>query len=116
MMTDSAAVERIRVKYERLQPLMTERVRRHWAACEALALGWGGSSAVAAATALSRTTIWTGILEVQEQHRLAEAEVQPHRIRVAGGGRPPPTEEDPSLIRDLEALGEPTTRRDPQSP
>lgn len=115
-MIDATAVEAIRVKYQRLQPLMNERLRRHWAACEALALGWGGSSAVATATELSRTTIWTGILEVQQQHRLSEAEVQPHRIRVAGGGRPTLTEEDPALIRALEALVEPTTRGDPQSP
>ncbi|SRR6266404_516452 len=116
MMIDSAAVETIRVKYERLQPLMTERMRRHWAACEALALGWGGSSAVATATGLSRTTIWTGVLEVQEQHRLSEAEIQPHRIRAPGGGRPARQEEDATLIRDLEGLVAPTTRGDPMSP
>jgi hypothetical protein len=116
MMIESTAVETIRVKYQRLQPLLNERLRRHWAACEALALGWGGSSAVATATELSRTTIWAGILEVQKQHHLSEAEIQPHRIRVAGGGRPALTEEDPTLIRDLEALVEPTTRGDPQSP
>jgi hypothetical protein len=116
MMIDSAAVETIRVKYERLQPLMTERIRRHWAACEALALGRGGSSAVATATGLSRTTIWTGVLEVQKQHHLSDAEIQPHRIRAAGGGRPARQEEDPTLIRDLESLVAPTTRGDPMSP
>jgi Rhodopirellula transposase DDE domain len=116
MMIDSAAVETIRVKYERLRPLMTERMRRHWAACEALALGWGGSSAVATATGLSRTTIWTGVLEVQEQHGLSAAEIQPHRIRAPGGGRAARQEEDATLIRDLESLVAPTTRGDPMSP
>ena len=115
-MVELAAVEAIRVKFQRLRPLMNERLRRHWAACEALALGWGGSSAVATATELSRTTIWAGILEVQAEHCLSEAEIQPHRIREAGGGRPARTEEDPTLIRDLEALVEPTSRGDPQSP
>jgi hypothetical protein len=115
-MIDSTAVETIRMKYQRLQPLLNERLRRQWAACEALALGWGGSVAVATATGLSRTTSWAGILEVQEHHRLSEAELQPHRIRTDGAGRPARTEEDPTLVRDLEALVEPTTRGHPMSP
>jgi hypothetical protein len=115
-MMDPTAVEAIRVKYQRLQPLMHERMRRQWAACEALAMGWGGSSAVAAATGLSRTTIWAGIVEVQQQHHLSEEEIQPHRIRAPGGGRPGVTENDPALQEDLEALVEPSTRGDPMSP
>ena len=65
-MIDSAAVETLRVKYQRMQPLLNERLRRQWAACEALALGRGGSAIVATATGLSRTTIWAGIVEVQQ--------------------------------------------------
>ncbi|HEV3256448.1 MAG TPA: ISAzo13 family transposase [Gemmataceae bacterium] len=115
-MVDAPAVESLRVKYERLRPLLNERLRRQWAAAEALALGWGGSSAVADATGLSRTTIWAGILEVQQQHRLSEEELQPHRIRAPGAGRPAREDEDATLRRDLEALVEPTTRGDPMSP
>jgi hypothetical protein len=115
-MIDSTAVETIRVKYQRLQPLLNERLRRQWAACEALSLGRGGSVAVAKATGLSRTTIWSGILEVQQQHLLSEAELQPHRLRVPGGGRPTRSDEQPTLVRDLEALVEPTTRGHPMSP
>jgi hypothetical protein len=115
-MIDSTAVETIRVKYQRLQSLLTERLRRRWAACEALALGRGGSAAVATATGLSRTTIWAGILEVQQQQCLSEAELQPHRVRVPGGGRPTRSEEEPTLVHDLEALVEPTTRGHPMSP
>ena len=113
-MIDSTAVETLRIKYQRMQPLLNERLRRQWAACEALALGRGGSVIVATATGLSRTTIWTGILEVQQQQQLSEAELQPHRQRVPGGGRPTRTEEEPTLVRDLEALVEPTTRGHPR--
>jgi hypothetical protein len=115
-MVDAPAVESLRVKYERLRPLLNERLRRQWAAAEALALGWGGSSAVADATGLSRTTIWAGILELQQQHRLSEEELQPHRIRAPGAGRPAREDEDATLRRELEALVEPTTRGDPMSP
>ena len=53
-------MEAVRSKYQLLQPLMTERLRRQWAACEAESLGRGGVSLVARATGLSRTTIWAG--------------------------------------------------------
>ena len=53
-------MEAVRSKYQLLQPLMTERLRRQLAACEAESLGRGGVSLVARATGLSRTTIWAG--------------------------------------------------------
>ena len=49
--------EAVQKKYELLRPLMTERLRRQWAACEAQALGRGGMTLVAQATGLSRTTL-----------------------------------------------------------
>ena len=53
-------MEAVRTKYHQLHPLMTERLRRQWAACEAESLGRSGPSIVAEATGLSRTTIWSG--------------------------------------------------------
>jgi transposase len=116
-MPDSDTVQLIRSKFEALRPQMTERLRRHWAAAEATALGRGGITAVAAATGMSRTTITRGIREL----RAAEAsggdtDVPPGRSRRRGGGRRPLTQTDPTLLADLEALVEPSTRGDPQSP
>ena len=54
MMSHAAAVVGIRMKYEALSAAMDERLRRHWAATEAQALGYGGITAVAAATAAVR--------------------------------------------------------------
>ena len=59
-MDKALTVEAVRTKYHQLHPLMTERLRRQWAACEAESLGRGGPSIVAEATGLSRTTIWSG--------------------------------------------------------
>jgi CRISPR-associated exonuclease Cas4 len=59
-MSDTTIMEAVRSKSQLLQPLMTERLRRQWAACEAESLGRGGVSLVARATGLSRTTIWAG--------------------------------------------------------
>jgi hypothetical protein len=41
---------------------------------------------------------------------------QPTATRRAGGGRKPVTQKDPTLLADLLALVEPTTRGDPESP
>jgi Rhodopirellula transposase DDE domain len=120
-MGESAIVETVRTKYELLRPLLNERIRRQWAACEALSLKRGGVTLVAEATGLSRTTISTGMRELRERANLSMedeiSEWEPvERIRRPGGGRHSLKENDPSVVRDLEALIEPTTRGDPQSP
>ena len=120
-MEEPAPLDTVRTKFELLRPLMDERMRRQWAASEALSLRRGGVTVVARATGLSRTTIGVGMRELRERTNLGiEDEVTvsdvPKRIRRPGGGRHPLNANDPTLVRDLEALIEPTTRGDPQSP
>lgn len=107
-------IERIRRKYRVLRPEMDERMRRQWAAAEARELGWGGVTAVSIATGLSRTTITAGLaeLDLPPERRASEAQ----RVRRPGGGRKPLAQTDPGLLTALEALIEPVTRGDPQSP
>src|SRR3954452_21755879 len=107
-MSTSDRIEVIRHKYELLRPLMTERMRRQWAACEAMSYPRGGFALVAQATGLSRTTLWAGKQEVQQQGRLPPEDVHPERIRRAGGGRHPVEVDDPSLRQDLAVLLEDT--------
>jgi transposase len=111
-MPDARIVEWIRGKFQALGPELDERARRRWAATEALSLGWGGASAVAAATGLSRNTIRSGVRELQS----AAVETGPRRIRRPGSGRKRLTERIPQLQKALEALVEPATRGDPRSP
>jgi len=106
-------VDLIKQKFETLCSIMDERMRRLWAAAEAQALGRGGITAVAAATGLSRTTITQGL---REQQGRTEAERSPGQMRRPGGGRKAVTERDTTLLRDVEALVDPLTRGDPQSP
>ena len=111
---DAQVIKRIRRKYQLLAPEMDERMRRQWAATEARELGWGGVTAVARATGLSRPTIAAGLRELDLSHdvRLAES----LRTRRPGGGRKPLTETDPQLRKALDALIDPVTRGDPMSP
>jgi len=120
-MDESAILDTVRTKYELLRPLMDERMRRQWAATEALTLKRGGVTAVAKATGLSRTTIGEGMRELRERANLGIEDESyiwepPTGVRRPGGGRHSLKADDPTLVRDLEALIEPTTRGDPQSP
>jgi hypothetical protein len=102
-------------KFETLRPVLNELARRRWAATEALAFGRGGISAVARATGLSRTTIRIGMQEIR--HGASDAVIPERtRRRRPGAGRKRRVAQDPTLLRDLEMLVEPTTRGDPQSP
>ena len=113
-MQDAQSIPQIRRKYRALALEMDERARRQWAAAEARELGWGGVTAVAQATRLSRTTITVGLreLDLPAGQRATEG----MRVRRPGGGRKALTETDPGLLAALEALIEPTTCGDPESP
>ena len=95
---------------------MDERLRRNWAAAEALELRWGGLSAVAEATGLSLTTIRRGVRELQAPARVPPSPSSRRRIRQPGGGRKALATRDPALVSDLERLVDPVTRGDPESP
>lgn len=105
-------VEIIRAKFSSLKPVMDERVTRLWAGAEAIAIGEGGIALVEKATGMSRTTIRAGRDELL-------AGVDPGdvvKVRRPGGGRPSIEETCPEIIPALEALVDPVTRGDPESP
>lgn len=95
--------------------MMDERMRRQWAAAEALEIGWGGVSAVAQATGLARNTVIAGTREL-EYRKAHPEEATRMTIRQSGGGRKSLLQNDPQLQRALEALIEPMTRGHPESP
>lgn len=115
-MLHEATIESIRTKFALLKPLMTERMCRQWAACEAQSLGRGGVSWVAQATGMSRTTITTGQKELQRRGDSPAEQLDPQRVRAPGAGRPSLTDSDPALAEDLQRLVDSTARGDPQSP
>jgi hypothetical protein len=114
-MQDAAVVEGIRRKFQFLSPVLDERSRRQWAAAEALELGWGGTSAVSHATGMARDTIRLGVLEAFERMTDPERPIAP-RLRRRGGGRKRLIDHDPNLLAALDALVEPLSRGDPESP
>src|SRR5438270_13220557 len=87
-MNPDVTLEAVRRKFDRLRPLMNERMRRHWAACEARTLRRGGVALVAQATGLSRTTLWAGLRELRHPEDVPDADLPLARSRHAGAGRP----------------------------
>ena len=114
-MHDAKVAGGIRIKFNALRRVMDERVRRQWAATEAVALARGGISVVARATGMSRNTIRAGIRELDPRRMSASSPVA-GRVRRCGGGRKPLTTTDPTLTGKLEELVAPQTRGDPMSP
>jgi hypothetical protein len=102
-------VNPIREQFSAVAPFLDERGRRLVAAAEAFAAGYGRIAAVAAATGMAPSTIGRGLKE------LAQDEPS-ERVRRPGAGRKPTICKDPTLLSDLEALVEPTTRGDPETP
>ena len=92
--------------------VLGERIARLWAGAEAEALGEGGIAIVEKATGMSRTTLRAGRDELR-------AGVDPSdvvKVRRAGGGRPSIEQTRPEIVPALEALVDPVTRGDPESP
>jgi hypothetical protein len=113
------AMETISQKFATLEPVMDERMRRLWAAAEAISLGHGGITLVARGTGLARATIGRGCRELRAGAGTPEAfppPAPPGRVRRKGGGRKPLTAHDPDLVTALEALVDPLARGDPESP
>ena len=110
-------VDKIRWKFEVLQPLMDERMTRLWAAAEAEALGRGGAVAVTKATGIRAKRILAGKAELAFLRENPPTEVpQKQRIRRPWGGRKRLEEKNPALAKALDVLIDPVTRGDPESP
>jgi Rhodopirellula transposase DDE domain len=107
----AVAVESLARRYEALRPHLSERQRRLWLGAEARELGAGGAAVVASAVGVAADTVRRGRSE------LDDAQPPPvGRSRRPGGGRKRAEAHDPGLVAALEALVDPDTRGDPQSP
>jgi Rhodopirellula transposase DDE domain len=100
----------VRRRYDLIAPYLNEQTRRAWAAAEALTLGRGGKAIVAKAIGISRTTLAKAKPEVLSPPAV------PGRQRRPGGGRKFLAETDEGLLNAVDALIDPRTRGDPESP
>jgi hypothetical protein len=106
----------IQRRFQSLSPFLDERMRRLIAAAESEAIGYGGVSAVARATGVSRRAITEGIKELSRRKSARNYPPASSRVRRKGAGRKRTADKDPSLLEDLDRLVDPATRGDPESP
>ena len=102
----------IRTKFNKINHSLDERSRRLWAASEAISIGRGGITIVFKAIGLAKTTISRGIIEL-------ETDKTGHlkgKIRKIGAGRKRLENIHENLLDKIEALVDPETRGDPESP
>jgi hypothetical protein len=104
-------VAHLQARFARIEPFLDERGRRLFAGNEAIALGYGGVTAVAAATGIARSTIDRGIAELK-----TACNELGYRVRRPGAGRKRAVERQPGLVAALEALIEDAIRGDPEAP
>ena len=113
MQIDSPVGQRWKV----MRDALAERQRRLWVGIEAKVLGRGGIAAVAVATGVSRTTIAAGIQEIEAMVSSELAGTTPvlTGTRQAGAGRKRIETKDATLLPDLLARVDSSTRGDPES-
>ena len=106
----------IRERFQNLEWVFDERLRRLYAAAEAKVLGHGGITLVQKATGVARNSIKLGLKELLSQQRDGLAGDTPNRrLRRIGGRRKATVKDDKKLLAALENLVEPVTRGDPES-
>ena len=110
MVIAKSVIVALRVKFAAMLPHLDERQRRLYLACEADALGHGGTAVVARAAGVSLSTVARG------RREFAGGATVLGRVRRLGGGRKSAAEQDPGLVPALEALIEPKEIGDPVSP
>ena len=108
-------VQLVRKVFRLMAPALDEQSTRLLAGAFAIALGDGGVTTVTEATGIRHKRIVAGRRDLRE---LAKSRASPlrGRIRRPGAGRKPIEEQDPELLKAMDALIEPTTRGDPESP
>jgi len=103
----------IRERFELLSGVLDEMARRLLAAAEAITIGRGGIALVAKATGMAPRSIAFGMKELKGPDSDRKGS---KRLRKPGGGRKKHVATDETLTSDLQALIEPETRGDPESP
>ena len=102
--------DRLAARLADIRPHLDERQWRLLLGAEARAIGRGGVKLVAEAAGASADTVSRGAGEL-------ESGIEPDgRVRRKGAGRPAVEEADPGLVPALDALVDPESRGDPESP
>ena len=102
--------DRMSARLALIRAHLDERAWRLLLGAEAKVLGRGGITAVATVSGAHPDTVAQGVRELDYPGPI------PGRVRRPGAGRPPVSVTDPALLEGLDALVDPESRGDPESP
>ena len=115
MNSNDQDVSVIRQEFDEISFSSDERRIRLWCAAKSRTYnrtyGRGGVTTVHKATGVSRRRIHEGLKEIADPEKTDK-----NRIRRSGGGRKKITESQPDILKVSEALVDPDSRGDPESP
>jgi len=111
METDTA----LKVKYDKVLPLLNEKQKRMFLAAEAESMGRGGLFKVSKLSGISRVTLNIGMQEITMPSK-SESLASNERIRKKGGGRKKKTSVDSNIIKIVEDIVSPHTMGNPMKP
>src|ERR1035437_615184 len=92
--------EIIKIRIEKVLPLLNERQRRVYLGAEAQSIGRGGTTKIAQLSSISRRTIAKGAEELS----IIENEPVKTRTRREGGGRKKIIEHQPGLLQAIDNI------------
>lgn len=104
--------EIIKIRIEKVLPLLNEHQRRIYLGAEAQSIGWGGTTKIAQLSSVSRRTIAKGLTE---SVTIGQVDERVH-VRKEGGGRKKVSEQQPNLKQAIEDIVSPHTMGDPMNP
>ena len=104
--------EIVKIRLEKVVPLLNERQRRIYLGAEAQSIGRGGVTKIAQLSSVSRRTIAKGAEELS----IIENEPVKTRTRREGGGRKKIIEHQPGLLQAIDNIVSPHTMGDPMNP
>ena len=103
-------IRKIQEKYSSIKDCLSEKGRRIWAVVEATAYGYGGSTMLCKALAMSTATLSKG------KRDLKNPDKNKGKIRAKGGGRKAYKVTQPGILEALDNLVDPTAKGDPKNP
>lgn len=103
--------EVLKIRIEKILPILNENQKRLYLAAEAESIGWGGITKIASLSCTSRKTIAKGANESIEF-----SESKKTGIRKKGGGRKKLIEHHPELLKSIEDIVAPHTMGYPMNP
>jgi hypothetical protein len=103
-------ISKIREKYSNIKDCLSEKGRRIWAVVEATAYGYGGSTLLCKALAMSTATLSKGKRDLKNPNK------NKGKIREKGGGRKAYKVTQPGILEALDNLVDPRVKGDPENP